>query len=245
MPDQLGDHGEGVLRPECAVGAQRHDRQVGQRDRHFARGLAAERAAVGGERGLGDDRCTGQFRGGGDRFGEFVEIPEGFQDEHVHAALGERADLLADRGYPLGGGEERALARGHRGGHGAGHEDLAPGLVLRLARDPHPGEVDLAHRPGRPVLGQPQRAGAERVGLDDVHARRQVTLVHRADQFGVAEVQLGQRPVERVPGGVQHGAHGAVAHQHAFAQCGDEPGHGASPTASRISSATWAISRSR
>ena len=104
VPDQFGDHGERVLRPERAVGAQRHDRQAGQRDRHLPRGLAAQRAAVRGERGLGDDRRAGQFRGRGDRFGQFVEITEGLQDDHVDAALGERADLLTDRGHPLGGG---------------------------------------------------------------------------------------------------------------------------------------------
>ena len=78
-------------------------------------------------------------------------------------------------------------------------------------------------------------------------ARAEIALVNRADQFGVGEVQLGKRPVERVARGMEHGPHGAVADQDGLVERGDEvghgtshgfAGHGTSPTASRISSAT-------
>src|SRR5215469_13268410 len=79
------------------------------------------------------------------------------------------------------GGDLGTLVGGDRWGDRSGDEDAPSRLGLRLAGDPDPCQVDVAHRPGRALLGQAQPARAERVGLDDVHARAEIALVDRAD----------------------------------------------------------------
>ena len=92
--------------------------------------------------------------------------------------------------------------------------DAEPGLLARLARQAHAGQVELGDALLEAVARQAKAAGAERVGLDDLRAGRDVGPMDGAHQVGVRHVQLGQRAIERDAAGVQHGAHRAVAHQH-------------------------------
>jgi hypothetical protein len=154
----------------------------------------------------------------------------------------EGLDLLADHLGAFGRADPAALGCGDGGRDRPGDQDLALALVLRGAGDPDPGPVDLLDLVREAVVAEPEPVRAEGVGLDDVCARRQVALVDRADQSRVGQVELGQRPVQRGTRRVQHRAHRTVADQDPLAR--DERGHGSSPRASRISSATWAMSRS-
>jgi hypothetical protein len=250
VPDQVLGHGEHPLRADGAVGAEHGHRQRAQHGGDLARGLAAEGVRVVGERGLGNDGHVGQVAGRAHRLDQLVQVAERLQDQDVHAAVRkQRLDLLADDLDALGRADAAPLQRGDRGRHRAGHEHVAVAPVLGRAGDPDPGPVDLVDLVREAVVAEPEPVGAERVGLDDVRAGAQVALVDRADQARIGQVEFRQRAVERGARRVQHGAHGAVADQHALAQARQHgrwsrSGHGSSPSESRISSATWAMSRS-
>jgi hypothetical protein len=214
VADQVLGHGQHALRADGAVGAQHRHRQAGQHGGHLAGRLPAQGVRVVGEGGLGDDRHVGQAGDRGDRLDQLVEVAERLQDEQVDAAAGGYGlDLFADDLGAFGRADPAALRRGDRGRDRAGHPDLALALVLGRAGDPDPGPVDLPDLVREAVVAEPEPVRAERVGLDDVRARGQVALVDRADQPGVGQVELGQRPVQRGARRVQHGAHRAVAYQ--------------------------------
>ena len=149
-----------------------------------------------------------------------VERRHGLDQEEVDPALDEALHLLAvdvpgvgeaDVAERLQGLPERADRTGHERASGRG---LA-GDARALAVDLH----DLRVEAVGPEL-QPVRA--ERVGLDDVGARVDVFLVHRAHQLGVRQVELVEAAVHEHAAGVQHRAHGAVADDDAFLETARE-----------------------
>ena len=214
VADQVLGHGQHPLRADRAVGAEHGHRQAGQHGGDLAGGFPAEGVSVVGEGGLGDDRHVGQVGDRADRLDQLVEIAEGLQDEQVDAPMGNQGlNLLADHLRAFGRADPAALGRGDGGRHRPGDQDRAIARLLGCAGDPDSGSVDLVHLVGEPVIAEPEPVRAEGVGLDDVRARGQVALVDRADQPGVGQVELGQRPVQRGARGVQHGAHRAVADQ--------------------------------
>jgi hypothetical protein len=193
VPNQVLGHGQHPLRPDRAVGADHRHRQAGQDGGDLARRLAAEGVRVVGERRLRDQRQIGDRGGDRDRLHQLVQVAEGLQDQQVGRAVGdEREDLLPDHLHPLVGADPAALQRGHRGRDRPGHQHLTAGPVGGGPGQPDPGPVDLRDLVRETVVGQPEPVGAERVGLDDVRARRQVAVVDGGHQAGVGQVQLGQ-----------------------------------------------------
>jgi hypothetical protein len=242
VPHQVLGHGEHPLRADGAVGAEHRHRQAGQHGGDLARRLAAQGVRVVGEGGLGDDRRVADLAGRRHRLDQLVQVAERLQDDQVDA--GQRAELLPEHLRAFGRADAAALPCGDRGRDRAGHQDLAVALGLRGAGDPDAGPVDLVHLVGEALVAEPEPVRAERVGLDDVRAGCEVALVDGRDQAGVGQVELGQRAVKRGAGRVQHGAHRAVADDDPPAEQAGQSAHGSSPSASRISRATCAISRS-
>ena len=72
--------------------------------------------------------------------------------------------------------------------------------------------VQLVGNPERPEL---DAVGAERVRLDDIGARAHVFLMDLAHQVRLRHVQRLEALVDEHALGVQHRAHGAIAHQNA------------------------------
>ena len=101
-----------------------------------------------------------------------------------------------------------------------------PSGPIEPATRPRPAAASRARRaPSRLIfrdLGleavgpELEAVGAEGVGLHHVGARVHVLLVHAAHQGRVREVQLVEAAVHEDAAGVEHRAHGAVAHHHAL-----------------------------
>lgn len=89
----------------------------------------------------------------------------------------------------------------------------------------------LEHPLGDVVLGHGRVVCAERVGLDAVHARVEVLLVHGADDVRPGDVEdlvAALELLEVLEGGLlglEHGAHGSVGHHHTGGQRLSERGH--------------------
>src|SRR2546422_9162415 len=134
-----------------------------------------------------------------------------FRSEEVHAALGERLRLLAERrdvllvGHPR---VERVVA-----GQPARGADRA--RDVSVARGDRPGQprtlrVQLARPLTELVLVELEAAAAEGVGLDDLAAGVEGAFWDPLDDFGRGVVpQLGA-PTVGEPRGEQHGAVPAV-----------------------------------
>jgi len=202
------------LRPLAAVGPDHGDVPLLHRAHHVFRLVAVEGRAflVEGER---DD--DGQLREGldrGDRGPGLVERGHRLEQEQVHAAFDEAFRLLAVGGDGLveadvAEGLERLAQRSDRARH--------QGLALRGGpSDAGALAVDLGDLVLEAVGAELEAVGPERVGLDDLRSRLDVLLVHALDEAGVGEVQLVEAPVHEDAAGVQHRAHGAVAHDDTF-----------------------------
>lgn len=61
--------------------------------------MSAQRAPVRAKRSLGYHWQLANSRCGLDRFDELIQVPEGFQDDHV--GIGKCFDLLAQGGVPF------------------------------------------------------------------------------------------------------------------------------------------------
>ena len=140
-----------------------------------------------------------------------LEVPEGFQHQHVRTALDERRGLLGEGG----GGQIELRLRRHAGdqpdrSHGAGDPHVLAG---RLAGEPRAREVERAHLVAEAVAVEPEGVRAERVGLDDVRAGVDVVLVDLGDHVRPGDVELLEVLHDEDAALVEERAHGAVEHQ--------------------------------
>ena len=161
----------------------------------------------------------GQFRGdfarGRQRLASLVQGGHGLDAEHIHASLGEGANLL-DKSlscFVQAGLTQRFEAHSQRA-DGACNPRLPCLLFLEvidgLTGQLYPGGIDLGHIAGQTVASQPETIGAKGVGLDKLGAGLQVLLVNRQDQAGVGEVQLVVTAVDEDAAGVEDSAHGSI-----------------------------------
>ena len=123
------------------------------------------------------------FAGGVQGLVRLVQRGHGFDDQQVHAGLGQGANLLGKggAGFVQAGFAQRLQAHAQRA-HGAGDPGLAGLLFLEmldgLAGQPHAGGVDFSHLAGQAVAGQPEAIGAKGVGFKNLRAGLQVLLVN-------------------------------------------------------------------
>jgi hypothetical protein len=145
-----------------------------------------------------------------------IQRGNGFDQQHIDAALGEAANLL-------GKGFARLIqadlsqrfqthAQGADSARNPGFSALLVGpLVHCLARHLGPGPVDLDHPVGEAIALQTQGIGPKSIGLDDLRARLQVFLVDGSHQFRLGEIQFVVAAVDKDAASVQAGAHGPIA----------------------------------
>lgn len=140
---------------------------------------------------------------------------------------------------------ERPTAAGWgRRGDRAGHPHRAVGGVPDGRGQTGAREVDLADPARQAVAFETQTRRPVGVGLQDVGAGGQVAPVQGGDELRRDDAQLDARAVRAHAAGLGEGAHRAVDEQH---PPGEGPCEGLvhSSISPRISSATWAASRSR
>ncbi|CAM5610994.1 hypothetical protein KAURM247S_00180 [Kitasatospora aureofaciens] len=259
-PRVLGQVAQVLAHLGRAGGAVEADEVDAERLQRGERGadLGAEQHGAGGlhrhlhqhrevQPGLGQGALGTQDRGLG-----LQQVLAGLHQQRV-GATGDQAgrvllEAVAQRlvrgvaeGRQLGAGADRAEhpAGAAVGGVGVGH----------LAGDPGAGLGELEDPLGDVVLAQRGEVGAEGVGLDAVHAHREVGLVHGADDVRPGDVEdlvaalevleVLQRRVLRL----EHGAHRTVGDHHPGGECFAQrvraallsdgrvgcSGHGASP----------------
>ncbi len=152
------------------------------------------------------------------------EVLGGLDDERVGAARDQALGVLLETvAQDRVGGVPQRRELG-AGADGAEHPALLPGglgePVGGLAGDARAGLGQLVDPAGDVVLAEGGGVGSERVGLDAVHADREVLLVDRPDDVGARDVQdlvAAFEVLEVLKGGVlglEHGAHGTVGHHH-------------------------------
>ncbi len=183
----------------------------------FGRGAVAERAVVF-DAEVRDDREIGA-RGlarGQNRFADFIEIGERFEDEEIDAGIYQHFGLFAEQfpGFFETGGAERLQPSTQRS-DGAGHE----GLVTRGL----PGETDARFIDRAEFFGMPERREAlaicaEGVGFEDLGAGFNVFLVDFANQGRERQVQFVVAAINENAFGVERRAHGAVGDEDAVSQ---------------------------
>ena len=148
---------------------------------------------------------------GANRRGRLLGKHHRLDGEDVHAALGQRLGLLAERRLVLLVGH--ALVEGIVLGQPAGRPDGAGHVASRRRRgsgQPRALLVQLARAITDLILVELEPGASERVGLDDVAAGVEVALMDPAHDVGVSVVpELGTGAVEK-PGGEEHGAVAAV-----------------------------------
>ncbi|GAA3110324.1 hypothetical protein GCM10020254_65490 [Streptomyces goshikiensis] len=207
------------------VDAQRLQRGEGRAD------LGAQQHGAGGLDGDGADQRHADAEGlhgapGADDGGLGLEEVLGGLDEQRVGAAGDQALGVGLVGVADGrvldvaeGGELGA------GAHRAEDPALLPGgggeLVGDLAGDAGAGFRELEVALGDVVLGEGGEVGAEGVGLDAVHADREVLLVDGAHDVGAGDVEdlvAAFEVLEVLKGGVlrlEHRSHGSVGDDHA------------------------------
>ena len=122
-----------------------------------------------------------------DRDDELLEVEEGLDHEQVDAASLEHLRLRRVLRAVLGRVEHLELAeRADR----PGDEDVAPGDLARLAREPDGGGVDLLERLVEEDAGELAAVRPERVRLDQLGPGGDVARVDGDDALGRAEVRL-------------------------------------------------------
>lgn len=232
-----------------AGGAVQADHVDAERLQRGERGadLGAQQHGAGGLDGHGADQRDGDAERlhrapGADDGGLGLEEVLGGLDEQGVSPAGDQA-----LGVDLVGVADRRVvdvAEGGQLGAGAhGSEDPALLSALRgvlvgdLAGDPGAGLRQLEVAFGDVVLGECREVRTEGVGLDAVHAHREVRVVHRAHDVGaggvqdlVAALQLLEVLHRRVLR-LEHRSHGSVGDDHAGRECLSEgvgPGLGVS-----------------
>ena len=204
-PRQLGDVGAHVAGAEGAVEADGQRAGVADRVPERLGDLARERATGRvGDRAGDDDRPAAPLLLEERLHGEDRRLGvEGVEDRLDHQQVGAAVDETAC-GDEVGVGElvERHVARarvvdvgrdgGRPGRRAEGAGDPARAVVRRgrvggLAGEPGRLVVELVVELLEAVVGQRDRVGIERVGLDDVRAGGEVVLVDRPDQVGLRQ----------------------------------------------------------
>lgn len=213
-----------------AVQADHVDAQGLQRGQGRA-DLRAEEHGAGGLDGDGADQRDGDPEGlhgpaGTDDRGLRLQEVLGGLDEQRVGAAGEQAlgvDLVGVTDLRVGDVAQRGELGA--GAHGAEDPALLSGgggeLVGDLAGDARAGLGQLEIAFGDVVLGEGRVVRAEGVGLDAVHAHREVRLVDGAHDVGAGDVEdlvAAFELLEVLHGGVlrlEHRSHGSVGDDHA------------------------------
>ena len=208
------EHGR---RSHAAVAADSIRAPLGQARRCRLRGRAVQADGIlidrhhhqyRQRRGHGPGRKNGLLR--------LIQRGNGFDHQHVDAALGEPANLLREGFARLveAGLSQRLQAHAQRP-DSARHPGLSAllvgSLVHCLARYLGSGPVDLDHPVGEAIALQTQGIGPKGIGLDDLRARLQVLLVDVAHQFRLGEIQFVVAAVDEDAARVQAGAHSPIA----------------------------------
>jgi hypothetical protein len=87
-----------------------------------------------------------------------------------------------------------------------------------LPRQPRPR---LVYRPGlvlQTEAMQPEAVCPEGIGFDDLRARLQILLMHRAHQLRLRQVQLVEALVEKNASPIQRSTHGPVTQDRSIAK---------------------------
>ncbi len=158
----------------------------------------------------GSGECERSSRSDLDGFDQLVQVTKRLEHDQVGARPAERVDLLAQRLGSLALADSRPLLHGHRRRDRASHQHAAPSGD-GLPGNSHASPVDVGDAITEAMLGEPEPARTERIGLQDIDASADVTVVNGPHQGRVGEVQGRQGLVERVPSRVQHRPHRAVA----------------------------------
>src|SRR5689334_783017 len=98
--------------------------------------------------------------------------------------------------------------------------------------DPRALEIDRLHLVAGAKLRELETIGAKRIGLEDVGAGPEVLAVDLGHELRLSQVQLIERSIEKDALGIEHRAHGAIAHEHALIESLEKPLHGGRPLAS-------------
>ena len=209
-------------RPRAVVRPDRRDVERGEPARGDRRADAARDLGLVVERQQRDDRKRGDAAHRLDRDDELLEVEEGLDHEQVDAASLEHLRLRRVLRTVLGRIEHLELAeRADR----PGDEDVAPGDLARLAREPHGGGVDLLERLVEEHPGELAAVRAERVRLDQLGPGGDVARVDGDDALGRTEVRL-LRAAEAGHGLRDQRPRPAVGHDgRAAAESFEEPAH--------------------
>jgi hypothetical protein len=98
-------------------------------------------------------------------------------------------------------------------------------IARGLPCDPHARHIDRVQLLGQAEGGELQAVCAEGVALEHVGAGAHVLAVHAAHELGIRQVQRVEGFVDEDAPGVEHRAHGAVAHEHPRRKRIDERRH--------------------
>ena len=93
--------------------------------------------------------------------------------------------------------------------NGAGDQNFARGGFACFAGDFHAAGIEALHFVGETERGELEAVCAESVGLDDLRARFDVSLMHAEDGLGFRGVEFIEAAL-RADGFVQHRAHRAI-----------------------------------
>ncbi len=236
VTDQRLDDRQQPLRSDGAVCPDGGNAQPVEPRGDLLRRAAADGAAVLGEGHRGDDRQVARLARGADRLRHLVQAADRLQHEEVDASLEQRLDLLAKRrAHRL----RRDDAEGRQGAPGrtdrARHQRRATSDLTRFACQAHRLLVDLAHPVGEPERLQFEAIGAKGIRLQQVRAGVEIGAVRVEDELGTGEIERVERLVEGRPGGIEHGADGAIGEDRSSGESVEQRmGHRGTPGSNRI-----------
>ncbi len=115
--------------------------------------------------------------------------------------------------------------RPHRPGHIRAARLFVRELDHGLARQPCSRLVDGASLILQTEAMQPETVRPEGVGFDDLRARLQILLMHRAHQLRLRQVQLVEALVEKDASPIKRSTHGPVTQDRSIAEKGRQERH--------------------
>jgi len=120
---------------------------------------------------------------------DLLEVSESFQHEKIHAALGQRCDLLAKC---LPGFFERCLSQRLNSCAQRANRSRDPHIEAfgGFFCQPRSRPINVMHFVGDAVPREAEGVGAERVGFNDFGASLEIFVVYGANQIGLGKIQL-------------------------------------------------------
>ena len=213
---ELREDLEQPLRPVRAVRSEGSEAHAFNFRCHFGGRFAGEGLAVFEEGHLGHNRQVRRdLLGGVYSLYQLVQAAKCLEDDQVHAAFSQGADLLLEGLVQDGAGDAATGATRRRRAHRAGHQHGPVGGGGGGTGRSGGSEVDVDDGPFDAVTSEAGAACTKRVGLDDVGAGGDVSAVDRLHEVLARQAQLRERNIKRDAGSLQHRAHGAVTHENA------------------------------